>query len=44
MADADRPAIDLAGAPDAPVAVSLTAAAPDHNHQRAGQTGVRWFH
>jgi len=43
MAEPDRRAIELAGGVDAPVSIIPTAAAPDHNHQRAGQTGVRWF-
>ncbi len=43
MALADQRAIDLAGGPDAPVSILPTAAAPDHNHQRAGNNGERWF-
>jgi cyanophycinase len=43
MADPDRRALALAGGPDAPVAIVPAAAAPDRNHQRAGQNGVRWF-
>ena len=40
---ADRPAIQLSGGPDAAIAILPTAAAPDNNHQRAGQKGVNWF-
>lgn len=36
-------AIELAGGPTAPIAIIPAAAAPDHNHQRAGANGVRWF-
>ena len=43
MADPDRRAIALAGGPDAPISIIPTAAAPDHNHERAGRNGVRWF-
>ena len=43
MAAPDRRAIDLAGGLGARVAIIPTAAAPDNNHQRAGQNGVRWF-
>jgi cyanophycinase len=43
MAVADRLAIQLAGGPDAAIAILPTAAAPDNNHQRAGQNGVKWF-
>lgn len=43
MAAADRRAIELAGGPTAPIAIIPAAAAPDHNHQRAGANGVRWF-
>src|SRR6185437_3626307 len=28
---------------DAPISILPTAAAPDHNHQRAGANGERWF-
>ena len=44
MAEPDRRAIELAGGPDAPITIIPTAAAPDNNHQRAGNNGVRWFH
>ena len=33
----------LAGGPDAPVAILPTAAALDHNHEPAGRNGLRWF-
>jgi cyanophycinase len=40
---ADRRAIALAGGLDAPVRIIPAAAAPDDNHERAGQNGVAWF-
>ena len=43
MREPDLKAIELAGGFDAPVRILPTAAAPDHNHQRAGNNGVRWF-
>jgi cyanophycinase len=43
MAEPDRRALELAGGPTARVSIIPTAAAPDHNHQRAGGNGVRWF-
>ncbi len=43
MAQADTEAIRLAGGQDAPVVIIPTAAAPDHNHIRAGNLGRRWF-
>lgn len=43
MADVDRAALELAGGANAPVCIIPTAAAPDNNHARAGQNGVRWF-
>ncbi|NNL75677.1 MAG: type 1 glutamine amidotransferase-like domain-containing protein, partial [Desulfobacterales bacterium] len=43
MADPDRQAIALAGGPDVPISIIPAAAAPDHNHHRAGKNGVRWF-
>lgn len=43
MDDPDRRAIELAGGLDAQISIIPTAAAPDHNHQRAGNNGVRWF-
>ena len=43
MALVDRRAIELAGGFDARLSIIPAAAAPDNNHQRAGQNGVRWF-
>jgi cyanophycinase len=43
MRDPDLQAIELAGGFNAPIRIIPTAAAPDHNHQRAGNNGVRWF-
>ena len=43
MRDPDLKAIELAGGFNAPVRIIPTAAAPDHNHQRAGNNGIRWF-
>lgn len=43
MADADRQAVKLAGGFDMPIRIIPAAAAPDHNHQRAGQNGIDWF-
>ncbi len=43
MREPDLKAIELAGGFDAPIRIIPTAAAPDHNHQRAGNNGVRWF-
>jgi cyanophycinase len=43
MAEADIRAIELAGGTDAKVSIVPAAAAPDHNHERAGQNGIRWF-
>ncbi len=42
MRESDRRALELAGS-DMPVVILPTAAAPDHNDQRAGQNGVSWF-
>lgn len=39
----DLRAIELAGGFDAPVRIIPTAAAPDNNHQRAGDNGIMWF-
>ena len=39
----DTHAIQLAGGPDAPIRIIPTAAAPDNNHVRAGNNGLRWF-
>lgn len=43
MSEPDLRAIELAGGFDAPICILPTAAAPDHNHKRAGNNGVRWF-
>ncbi len=43
MAAPDQRGIELAGGAGAPIFIIPTAAAPDHNDQRAGQNGVRWF-
>jgi cyanophycinase len=43
MSEPDLRAIELAGGFDAPVCIIPTAAAPDRNHKRAGNNGVRWF-
>lgn len=43
MRDPDLKAIELAGGFDAPIRIIPTAAAPDNNHQRAGNNGLRWF-
>ncbi len=43
MAAVDRRALELAGGPEASVVILPTAAAPDHNHERAGKNGLRWF-
>jgi cyanophycinase len=43
MSEPDLRAIELAGGFDAPICIIPTAAAPDHNHKRAGNNGVRWF-
>lgn len=43
MAEADLRAIHLAGGFGAPIGILPTAAAPDNNHIRAGENGVRWF-
>ena len=39
----DRRCIELAGGVDAPIIIIPTAAAPDNNHERAGENGRRWF-
>jgi cyanophycinase len=44
MSKPDRRAIELAGGLDAPISIIPTAAAPDNNHQRAGNNAVSWFH
>jgi cyanophycinase len=43
MRDPDLKAIELAGGIEAPIRIIPTAAAPDNNHQRAGNNGIRWF-
>jgi len=43
MRDPDLRAIELAGGFDVPLRIIPTAAAPDNNHRRAGNNGVRWF-
>src|SRR5579859_2705173 len=43
MAEPDQRAIELAGGTEALISIIPTAAAPDNNHQRAGNNGVRWF-
>jgi len=43
MSEPDLHAMDLAGGADAPICIIPTAAAPDHNHKRAGNNGIRWF-
>jgi cyanophycinase len=43
MAEPDLRAIELAGGIDARISIIPTAAAPDHNHERAGRNGVLWF-
>ena len=43
MAVPDRRALELAGALDGLISIIPTAAAPDNNHQNAGQNGKRWF-
>ena len=43
MRDPDLRGIELAGGFDLPIRIIPTAAAPDNNHQRAGNNGIRWF-
>jgi cyanophycinase len=43
MAQPDMRSLELAGGRDVPVSIIPAAAAPDHNHIRAGRNGVRWF-
>ena len=43
MREPDLHAIELAGGLDVPIRIIPTAAAPDNNHKRAGNNGVRWF-
>jgi cyanophycinase len=43
MREADLRAIEMAGGLDVPIRIIPTAAAPDKNHLRAGNNGIRWF-
>jgi len=43
MREPDLKAIELAGGFEAPIRIIPTAAAPDNNHQRTGNNGIRWF-
>lgn len=43
MSEPDLRAIELAGGTDSPICIIPAAAAPDHNHKRASQNGIRWF-
>ena len=43
MREPDLRAIKLAGGADTPIRIIPTAAAPDNNHMRAGNNGLRWF-
>lgn len=43
MAEPDQQAILLAGGPEVQISIIPTAAAPDHNEQRAGNNAVNWF-
>jgi cyanophycinase len=43
MREPDLQAIELAGGFNVPICIIPTAAAPDHNHKRAGNNGVHWF-
>ena len=43
MSEPDLQAIQRADGMDSPIAILPTAAAPDHNHERAGRNGMRWF-
>jgi cyanophycinase len=43
MAESDARALELAGGFNAQVSIIPAAAAPDNNHKRAGENGVRWF-
>ena len=43
MREPDLRAIALAGGFDVPICIIPTAAAPDNNHKRAGNNGIRWF-
>ena len=43
MFEPDLSAIELAGGSKSPICIIPTAAAPDNNHHRAGNNGIRWF-
>jgi len=43
MSEPDLHAIELAGGFAVSIRILPTAAAPDHNHKRAGNNGVSWF-
>ncbi len=43
MSEPDLRALELAGGFNAPIRILPTAAAPDRNHMRAGNNGIRWF-
>lgn len=43
MSEPDLEALQRAGGLDSSIAIIPTAAAPDHNHERAGRNGMRWF-
>lgn len=43
MSEPDLRAIELAGGFNIPICILPTAAAPDNNHRRAGNNGIRWF-
>ena len=43
MAQPDLRAMALSGGPNARLSIVPAAAAPDSNHQKAGQKGVHWF-
>ncbi|MFN8401159.1 MAG: Type 1 glutamine amidotransferase-like domain-containing protein [Anaerolineales bacterium] len=43
MSEPDLRAIELAGGVDVPICILPTAAAPDKNHNRAGNFGLNWF-
>ncbi|RJP92458.1 MAG: hypothetical protein C4518_07345 [Desulfobacteraceae bacterium] len=43
MTEPDRQAIALTGKKEVTVCIIPTAAAPDNNHEHAGNNGVRWF-
>ena len=43
MREPDLKAIELAGGFNVAIRIIPTAAAPDNNHERAGNNGIRWF-